>query len=81
MKTTEKIVEEINSRIAEEFEIEESLITPDAEIFPTLELDSISLIDLVSIVHVNFGIKISKSDIPEIKTFQNLYDYILANQV
>lgn len=80
MKTRETIIAEINPKMAEEFEIEESAITPDAPIFETLELDSISLIDLISIVQVNFGIKISKDELPKIKTFGNLYDYIEQNQ-
>ena len=80
MKTRETIIAEINPKIAEEFEIDESAITPDAPIFETLELDSISLIDLISIVQVNFGIKMSKDELPKIKTFGNLYDYIEQNQ-
>lgn len=80
MKTRETIIAEINPKMAEEFEIEESAITPDAPIFETLELDSISLIDLISIVQVNFGIKMSKDELPKIKTFGNLYDYIEQNQ-
>lgn len=79
MKTRADIISEINPKIAEEFEIEESAITPDAPIFETLELDSISLIDLISIVQVNYGIKISKGDLPSIKTFGHLYDYIEKN--
>lgn len=80
MKTRETIIAEINPKMAEEFEIEESAITPDAPIFETLELDNISLIDLISIVQVNFGIKMSKDELPKIKTFGNLYDYIEQNQ-
>lgn len=80
MKTRETIIAEINPKIAEEFEIEESAITPEASIFETLELDSISLIDLIGIIQVNFGIKISKNELPALKTFGNLYDYIEQNQ-
>lgn len=80
MKTREQIITEINPKMAEEFEIEESSITPEASIFETLDLDSISLIDLIGIVHANFGIKISKEELPAIKTFADLYDYIEANQ-
>ncbi len=80
MKTRETIIAEINPKMAEEFEIEESAITPDAPIFETLELDSISLIDLISIIQVNYGIKMSKDELPKIKTFGNLYDYIEQNQ-
>lgn len=80
MKTRETIIAEINPKLAEEFEIEESDITPEASIFETLELDSISLIDLIGIIQVTFGIKISKNELPAIKTFANLYDYIEQNQ-
>ena len=80
MKTRETIIAEINPKIAEEFEIDESAITPDAAIFETLELDSISLIDLIGIVQVNYGIKITKNELPAIKTFKDLYDYIEQHQ-
>ena len=80
MKTREQIITEINPKMAEEFEIEESSIMPEAMIYETLDLDSISLIDLIGIVHANYGIKISKEELPTIKTFADLYDYIEANQ-
>ncbi len=80
MKTREYIIQDINAKVAEEFEIDEALITPEAPIFETLELDSISLIDLVSIVHAGYGIKIAKTELPLIKTFSDLYDYIEKNQ-
>ena len=54
--------------------------TPEATISETLELDSISLVDLVSIVHQDYGIKISKEDLTQIITFNNLYDYIETHQ-
>jgi len=80
MNTRNNIIKDINAKIAEEFEIDEADITPDAPIFETLELDSISLIDLVSIVHHDYGIKIAKEDLPQLKTFGDLYDYIEARQ-
>ena len=79
MKTRQEIIEDINPKIAKEFEIEESAITPEANIFETLELDSISLIDLVNLVHVNYGVKIVKEEIKQIKTFGDLYDYVAAS--
>ena len=39
--TREEIIAEINAELAEEFEIDESAITPDAPIYQTLELDSL----------------------------------------
>ncbi len=79
MRTKEQIITEINPKIAKEFEIEESTITPEADINETLELDSISLIDLIGIVQASYGINISKNEMPNIKTFGNLYDFIVAN--
>ncbi len=74
--TREEIIAEINSELAEEFEIEESAIQPDAPIYETLMLDSLSLVDLIGIVQTKYGILISKQELPTIKTFSNLYDYI-----
>ena len=80
MLTREEIIAEINPKMAEEFEIDPSTILPEATIFHTLELDSISLIDLISIVHSSYGIKITKEELPNIKTFADLYDYIEQHQ-
>lgn len=74
--TREQIITEINSEIAKEFEISIDDITPDAPIYETLMLDSLSLVDLIGIVHVKYGVLIQKSELPSIKTFGDLYDYI-----
>ena len=78
--TREEIIAEINAELAEEFEIEESAITPDAPIYQTLELDSLSLVDLIGIVQTKYGVLISKAELPNIKTFPQLYDYIEQHQ-
>lgn len=72
------IINKIIPLIAEEFEIEESLVTPDAPIYDTLDLDSISLVDLVGIVQVHFHIRIEKDDLTTLRTFDDLYNYIAA---
>lgn len=76
----EQIISTINEKVAEEFEIELSDITPDAVIYDTLDLDSISLIDLVGIVQATYRIKLEKADLEQIRTFSDLYDYIEAHQ-
>ena len=48
--TREEIIEQVNSVLAEEFEIEDSNFAPDAVIYDTLELDSLSLVDLVAVI-------------------------------
>lgn len=56
--------------------MEESVITPEAPIKETLELDSLSLVDLVALIESNFGIKIAGSEVSNIKTFASLYDFV-----
>lgn len=72
----QELIEKINSTLAKEFEVEESVITPDASIKDALDLDSLSLVDMVALIDDEFGVKINGSEIAQIKTFQALYDYI-----
>lgn len=72
----QELIGKINSALADEFEVEESVITPDAPIKETLELDSLSLVDLVALIESNFGIKIEGTQMSGIKTFEALYDFV-----
>lgn len=72
----QKLIEKINAALADEFEVEESVITPEAPIKETLELDSLSLVDLVALIESNFGIKIQGTEVAHIKTFSALYDFV-----
>lgn len=72
----QELIGKINSALADEFEVEESVITPDAPIKETLELDSLSLVDLVALIESNFGIKIEGTQVSSIKTFEELYDFV-----
>ena len=72
----QELIGKINSAPADEFEVEESVITPDAPIKETLELDSLSLVDLVALIESNFGIKIEGTQVSSIKTFESLYDFV-----
>ena len=74
--TREDIIAKVNSVLAEEFEVEESVITPDANVKNTLALDSLSLVDLVALIQYTYKIKIPVEDLPKIQTFNDLYDYI-----
>ena len=76
MKTREEIIAQINSLLAEEFEIEESEFAPDANLKETLNLDSINLVDLIALVQFTYKITIPVEELKQIQTFNNLYDYI-----
>ncbi|MCC8096653.1 MAG: phosphopantetheine-binding protein [Tannerellaceae bacterium] len=74
--TRNDIVEQVNSLLVEEFEVDATLFTPEANVRDTLSLDSLSLVDLVAIIQHTYKIKIPVTDLKTIQTFTNLYDYI-----
>ena len=74
--TRQEIIEQVNSLLEEEFEVEQSEFTPDANLKETLNLDSINLVDLIALVQMTYKITIPVEDLKKIQTFTNLYDYI-----
>jgi len=72
----EELISKMNEVLAEEFEVEVEVITPDADIKKTLELDSLSLVDMVALIEDTFDIKIDGQDVSKIKTFSELYDFV-----
>lgn len=75
--TNQEIIEKVNEFLVEEFEVDESVIEPEANLVETLELDSLDFVDLVVIIESNFGFKVVADDFTDIKTFQQFYDYII----
>jgi acyl carrier protein len=74
--TREEIIEQVNTVLAEEFEVADSNFDPESIVKDTLSLDSLSLVDLVAIIQYTYKIQVPISDLPKIKTFNDLYDYI-----
>ena len=74
--TREDIIKKVNTTLAEEFEVDETKISPEGAIKDVLSLDSLSLVDLVAVVNYTFKIKIPTEDLRKIETFNDLYDYI-----
>ena len=75
--TREEVIEKVNAFLVEEFEVEEDVIEPQADLKEALDLDSLDYVDLVVEIESNFGFKVNPEDFKEIQTFQNFYDYIL----
>ena len=71
-----EVINSINALLADEFEVEVTDITPDAELKTTLDLDSLDYIDLVALTESNFNCKVKPEDFGQIKTFSDLYAYI-----
>ncbi len=73
----QEIIEKVNGFLVDEFEADASLITPEASLKETLDLDSLDFVDLVVVIENNFGFKAKGEDFVNIKTFQDFYDYII----
>ena len=74
--TQEEIIETVNGFLVDEFEVEESKISPEANLRTTLELDSLDYVDLVVSIEANFGVKLGEADFVGIATFQDFYNLI-----
>lgn len=75
------IIEKINGFLVEEFEVESSKITPEANLRETLALDSLDYIDLVVVIENNFGFKVKPEDFTNIHTFQDFYNYVVERKL
>jgi acyl carrier protein len=70
------IIQKINGFLAEEFEVDQEEIQPDAILKDTLGLDSLDYVDLVVSIESNFGVKLVEADFVGISNFQTFYDLI-----
>jgi acyl carrier protein len=78
MNSNEAIISKINDFLVEDFEVAPEVITPDANLKETLELDSLDYIDLVVVIESNFSFKVKPEDFTSIVTFQDFYDYVIS---
>ena len=78
MTRNEEIIGKVNDFLVEEFEVDASKITPEANLKQVLELDSLDYIDLVVVIESNFSFKVKPEDFTNISTFQDFYDYIIS---
>lgn len=71
-----EIIDRINAFMMDDFEVEESAISPDANLKETLDLDSLDYIDLVVVMEQNFGFKVKPEDFQQMTTIQDFYNYV-----
>lgn len=67
--TTDEIAAKIKSILVDEFEIEESALKDDTNLFTELDLDSIDAVDLVVRIQQATGKKVNPQDFRQIRTF------------
>ncbi len=74
--TKEELIEKTRRLLADEFEVEVENITPEADIKKTLDLDSLSLVDLIALIEQEFEVKIKGAELANVKIFSELYDLL-----
>ncbi|MDR0953128.1 MAG: phosphopantetheine-binding protein [Elusimicrobiota bacterium] len=72
----EEIIKQINAALAKEFELDESMLTPDAD-FVKLGLDSLDAVDMVIVLEQMFKIDIRNNyKVGDFGTLGGLYDFV-----
>ncbi len=74
------ISEKIKEIFAQDFDIDESEITPDANIYDDLGLDEIDIYDMVMSVEDEFEMELPDEELEKIKTIGDLIKFIENNQ-
>ncbi len=71
-----EIKEVVNKFLIDEFEIDESVIADDAHLIDDLGLESLDFVDIVVIIEEEFGFKVKREEMKDIRVLKDLYDYI-----
>jgi acyl carrier protein len=74
----EDVIEKVNKFLIEEFEIEEDLIVPDANLRDDLDIESLDFVDIAVEIEKEFNFKLNGEEMVNVRTLDNLYDYILS---
>jgi acyl carrier protein len=74
----EEVIAKVNNFLVNEFELTESSLTPDANLRDDLEIESLDFVDIAVEIEKNFGFKIKGEEMINVKTLDDLYQYILS---
>jgi acyl carrier protein len=76
--TDAELIEAVNQVFVDSFEIPRQQITPQAQIFDDLGLDSLDVVDLVAALQKRFSIQVRDDErVRAIRTMEDLYKYLI----
>ena len=70
--------EEIKATLVEELDVDDEIITRDAEFINDLKLNSLELADLAVLCEERYGVEIEEQDIHTLISVGDLVDYLEA---
>lgn len=77
--TEQEVIELIDSSLAEEFELEREAMTPEANIYEDLGLDSLDTVDMVIVLEGAFKFKIREEEaVRSIRTLGDIHHFVLS---
>jgi acyl carrier protein len=76
MKDRGEILARVRAAMTELFEIDESRVTLDANLYQDLEIDSIDAVDLVDRLRRETGLKIAAEDFKAVRTVNDLVETV-----
>jgi acyl carrier protein len=76
---TEKLYLKIRDILVEQFDVEESSVTMDANLYEELEIDSIDAVDLLVQLKEVTGRKIAPETFKEVRTIRDVLDAIAVS--
>jgi hypothetical protein len=69
----QEIIDRTTRIFVEEFEVDATLIAPEANFRDSLGLDSLDYVDLVVLIEEEFGVKLVEADFKSIEIFDDFY--------
>ena len=69
-----ELYDQLKNILVDQFELDESSISPDANLYDELELDSIDAVDLLVQLKNITGKKISPDDFKDVRTINDVID-------
>ena len=72
--------DKLKAIIGEQFDVDEALVTPEADMQEDLGIDSLDVVDLIVIISEEFDIEIPDEAVDNIKTVGDIVAYIDSQQ-
>ncbi|MBR6503792.1 MAG: acyl carrier protein [Firmicutes bacterium] len=74
------MIEQIKEYMVNNFQIDESAITPDAHLIDDLQLTSLDIMDIAMYIEEEFGVVLEEEDLAEISTVQSFMELLEKQQ-
>jgi len=74
------MINEIIEIIAEQLVVDAEDIKPESEIIADLKADSLAIVEMLMEIEEKFGVNVPDEDVPNLKTVQDIADYVTNNK-